>query len=271
MMLFGVSLVASFLAGSLALFAPCCITFLFPSYLGTIFRDRTKVIYYTLIFALGLAVILVPVALGFRFFILFLDTYHKSIYYLGAVVMIVMGIMTVKPFFKMPKFFNMPKFDPEINTGSVFSLGVMSGLTSSCCAPVLLAAVTLISLSPSTFQALIVAMAYVMGIVAPLFIMSILYEKITNKIEGTNQRKISQILKYVGAGIFIITGILMAIFNYFDKIQMNQMEPLTRPLRLWVFEISKLFQNSWIDLGVFSLIIIILIILILNSRRSNDQ
>lgn len=270
MMLFGVSLVASFLAGSLALFAPCCITFLFPSYLGTIFRDRTKVIYYTLIFALGLAVVLVPVALGFRFAISFLDTYHKGIYYLGAIVMIVMGIMTVKPMFHLPKFFSMPKFNPEINTGSVFGLGVMSGLTSSCCAPVLLAAVTLISLSPSTLQALVVAMAYVMGIVAPLFIMSVVYQKVTDKIEGPNQRKISNILKHVGAGIFITTGILMAIFNYFDQIQMNQMEPLTRPLRLWVFEISKLFQNSWLDLGVFILIIILVIVLVKTNLKKSS-
>ena len=33
--LFGISLTASFLAGVLALFAPCCITFLFPSYLAS--------------------------------------------------------------------------------------------------------------------------------------------------------------------------------------------------------------------------------------------
>jgi cytochrome c biogenesis protein CcdA len=269
MMLFGVSLVASFLAGSLALFAPCCITFLFPSYLGTIFKDRTRVIYYTLVFAAGLAIVLVPVALGFRFFIMFLDTYHKSIYYAGAVVMILMGIMTVKPMFHLPKFFNMPKFNPEINTGSVFGLGVMSGLTSSCCAPVLLAAVTLISLSPSTLQALVVAMAYVAGIVAPLFLMSVLYQKLAMKIEGPNQRKISNILKHVGAGIFITTGILMAIFNYFNQIQMNQMEPLTRPLRLWVFEISKLFQNTWLDLGVFVLIIIIVMFLVKISLKKS--
>ena len=269
MMLFGVSLVASFLAGSLALFAPCCITFLFPSYLGTIFKDRAKVIYYTLVFSAGLAIILVPVALGFRFAISFLDTYHKGIYYIGALIMIVMGIMTVKPLFHLPKFFNMPKFNPEINTGSVFGLGVMSGLTSSCCAPVLLAAVTLISLSPSTLQALVVALSYVMGIVAPLFIMSVLYQKVTDKIEGPNQRKIANILKHVGAGIFIMTGILMAIFNYFDQIQMNQMEPLTRPLRLWVFTISKFFQNSWLDLGVFILIIVLVVFLVKTNFKKS--
>src|SRR3989339_961443 len=97
--LFGVSLTASFLAGILALFAPCCITFLFPSYLGTIFKEGKKVMFYTIIFALGLSSILIPIALGFRFFIFFLDSYHKQIYYLGAFVLVLMGIATLKPFF----------------------------------------------------------------------------------------------------------------------------------------------------------------------------
>ena len=89
--LFGVSLTASFMAGVLALFAPCCITFLFPSYLATIFKEKKKVMYYTLIFALGLSFILVPVALGFRFIVFFLDDFHREIYYVGAFVMILMG------------------------------------------------------------------------------------------------------------------------------------------------------------------------------------
>ena len=72
--LLGVSLTASFLAGVLALFAPCCITFLFPAYLGTIFKEGKKVMFYTLVFALGLSIILVPVALGARFLISFFDS-----------------------------------------------------------------------------------------------------------------------------------------------------------------------------------------------------
>jgi len=48
--IFGVSLTASFLAGILALFAPCCITFLLPSYFGTIFKESKKVIFYTFFF-----------------------------------------------------------------------------------------------------------------------------------------------------------------------------------------------------------------------------
>jgi len=96
---FGISLTASFLAGVLALFAPCCITFLLPSYLGTIFKNRKKVMFYTFIFALGLSLILIPVALGFRAFIFFFDQFHSQVYYLGGLFLIFMGIMTIKPIF----------------------------------------------------------------------------------------------------------------------------------------------------------------------------
>lgn len=254
--LFGISLTASFLAGILALFAPCCITFLFPSYLGTIFKENKKVMYYTLIFALGLSFVLVPIALGIRFAIFFLDTYHLQIYYLGALIMILMGIMTLKPIFHLPQVFHVTGIqNKKINTASVFGLGLMSGLTSACCAPVLFAAVTLTSLSPTLFQALIVSVAYVLGIVMPLFIMSLFYEKATAGINGPRRYKIYTILKYLGAGIFFITGILIAIFNYLGKIQMDQMEPYSQKIRLIVFAVAKYFKNPLLDLFVFVLIL----------------
>src|SRR3990170_6984442 len=166
--IFGISLTASFLAGALALFAPCCITFLFPSYLGTIFKSSSaeaskgqgKVMFYTIVFALGLSSILIPVALGFRFFIYFFDQFHKQIYYLGGFFLIFMGVMTIKPLFHFPQLFHIRQdVNKRINIGSVFGLGLMSGLSSSCCAPVLFAAITLTSLSPTLLQALIVSFA----------------------------------------------------------------------------------------------------------------
>ena len=264
--LFGISLTASFLAGVLALFAPCCITFLFPSYLGTIFKSssakasegRGKVMYFTLIFALGLGLVLVTIALGIRSAIFFLDTYHTQVYYLGALIMILMGVMTLKPIFHLPQIFHVSGLqNKQVNTMSVFGLGLMSGLTSACCAPVLFAAITLTSLSPSLFQALIVSFAYVIGIVMPLFVMSMFYEKATSKIAGPNRKKIYTVLKYLGAGIFFLTGILIAVYNFQGKIQMNQMEPYSQKIRLMVFEIAKYFQNPIIDLLVFGLVLFI--------------
>ncbi len=272
--LFGISLTASFLAGILALFAPCCITFLFPSYLGTIFKstdgkgNKPKVMFYTLLFALGLAFILIPIALGFRFAIFFLDSYHTQIYYLGAAIMILMGIMTIKPILHIPQFFHVSGGPTkDINAVSVFGLGLMSGLTSACCAPVLFAAITLTSLSPTLFQALIVSFAYVLGIVFPLFIMSMFYEKAASKIGGPNRQKIYNAFKWIGAGIFLITGVLIAVFNYMGKIQMNQMEPYGQTIRMVVFNIAKYFQNPIVDLGVFLIILFVFYKLLRSTKH----
>lgn len=256
--LFGISLTGSFLAGALALFAPCCITFLFPSYLGTVFKESKKVIFYTIIFALGLAFILIPVSLGFRAFIFFFDKYHSGIYYLGGLFLIFMGIITLRPLFQIPQFFHVaPKFNKKINVASVFSLGLMSGLSSSCCAPVLFAAVTLTSLAPTTFQSVVVSIAYVMGIVFPLFVMSLFYEKLTTQISGTNRQKIYNVFKYIGGTIFILSGIAIIYFNSMGKIEMYQMETYAKPLRLMVFELSKNFKNPILDIGIFGLIILV--------------
>ncbi|MBI5614539.1 hypothetical protein HY947_06450 [Candidatus Gottesmanbacteria bacterium] len=269
--LFGVSLTASFLAGVLALFAPCCITFLFPSYLGTIFKEYNKVMYYTFIFALGLAFVLVPIALGIRSAIFFLDAYHVQIYYLGAFVMTLMGIMTLKPLFHLPQIFHVSGLKTKnVTTASVFGLGLMSGLTSACCAPVLFAAVTLASLSPSLLQALIVSLAYIVGIVMPLFVLSLFYEKTSSKFLGSQKVKTYTVLKYIGAGIFFITGILIAIFNFQGKIQMNQMDPYSLKIRMIVFQVAKNFQNPILDLFVFGILLVIFYTLLTYKRHGKN-
>lgn len=256
--LFGISLTASFLAGVLALFAPCCITFLFPTYLGTIFKEGKKVMFYTLIFALGLSFILIPVALGFRFLIYFLDAYHTQVYYAGAVVLIVMGISTVRPLFHIPQFFNVkPEVDKKVTWLSVFGLGVMSGLTSSCCAPVLFAAITLTSLSPSLFQAVIVSAAYVLGIVFPLFLLSLGYKKTSTLLPAEKRKKFYAVFQYLGAAIFIVSGITIAVMNYLGKIQMESMEGYGKELRIVVFNIAKNFQNPFLDITLFLIIVFI--------------
>ncbi|MBI2049807.1 cytochrome c biogenesis protein CcdA [Candidatus Roizmanbacteria bacterium] len=269
-LLFGISLTASFLAGVLALFAPCCITFLFPAYLGTIFKEGKKVIFYTIVFALGLSFILVPVALGFRFFVFLFDQYHKQIYYFGTLILILMGIATIKPFFSFPRIFHLnPQVGKKVNVGSIFSLGLFSGLTSACCAPVLFAAVALTTLSPTTFQAVIVSLAYVLGIVFPLFILSLFYKNITQKFSGDKRQQLSKILTYIGGVIFIAAGVLIAVFNYLGKIQMYQTEDYARSVRLFVSQFGRLFQNPIIDITAFVLILIVFIKLL--KKREKEQ
>ena len=214
--------------------------------------------FYTVIFAIGIAFVLVPIALGLRFAILFLDSYHLQIYYFGAFVMFLMGIMTLKPILHLPQMFHVSGIrGKRVNTASVFGLGLMSGLTSACCAPVLFAAVTLTSLSPSLFQAFIVSLAYVIGIVLPLFIMSMFYEKAVSKIGGSNRQKIYNVLRYAGSAIFFITSIVIAILNFQGKLQMDESRGYGQKISMIVFEVSKYFQNPLVDLLVFGLIVFI--------------
>jgi cytochrome c biogenesis protein CcdA len=253
--LFGISLTGSFLAGILALFAPCCITFLLPSYLGTIFKKTEKVFFYTLIFSAGLATILVPVALGFKFVVSFFDTYHSGFYYLGAAVLILMGVMTWGEVKLALPFHFSTKPREKVDIASVYGLGVVSGLTSSCCAPVLLAAMTLTSLAPTIFQAVVVALAYVLGIVFPLFLLSFVYDKISNQLLTTVKSKVYEVFKILGSLIFIVSGIVIALLNYQGKIVMGGITGETAGVRMLVFNLSQYFQNPLVDILTFGLVI----------------
>ena len=93
--IFQISLIAAFVAGMVALFAPCCITFLLPAYLGSVFKEKEKVLYMTLVFGAGIFVVLMPAVLGVAIISQFLFRYHDSIYILGGFVMIAVSIISL--------------------------------------------------------------------------------------------------------------------------------------------------------------------------------
>src|SRR5660397_256924 len=63
------------------------------------------------------------------------------------------------------------------DSASFFALGVFSGIASSCCAPVLVGVMTLSALSGSAIGGLALGLAYVFGMVFPLFAMALLWDK----------------------------------------------------------------------------------------------
>lgn len=258
---FGVSLTASFLGGMVALFAPCCITFLFPSYLGTIFKERKRVVFLTLIFALGLGTILVPTALGMKLIVSLFDRFHTTTYLLGALIMFLMGLFTlfeVKLSLPLPHF-TMPR---ETTVASTYILGVFSGITSSCCAPVLFAAITLSSLSPTLLTAFIVSIVYVLGIVFPLFFLSLFYEKVTNQFLYKMKTRVEKPLKVLAASIFMVSSVAIAYLALTDRIQMDQNMQYGTWLRTFIFDISSRFSNPILDILVLIGIILFITILL---------
>lgn len=163
------SIVVGFVSGAIALFAPCCLTVLLPTYLAQIVQTRVRVLLATLVFSLGIAAVMLPIALGFRELINIFNDYHPYFYGVGAVVMILLGLLLVFQF-KLPMFIRPSDLKGQATIGSLFLLGITSGLATACCAPVLLGAIALTALSPSTFMALIVGLSYVAGMVLPLLL-----------------------------------------------------------------------------------------------------
>lgn len=269
-LLFGVSLTAAFIGGMVALFAPCCITFLFPSYLGTIFKERSRVIFLTLIFALGLGSILVPVALGFRFVVSFFDTFHTTIYLLGALVMFIVGLMTLfdtKLMLPLPRY-TMPQ---KTTVGSTFLLGIFSGITSACCAPVLFAAITLSTLSPTLLSSLIVSFVYVLGIVFPLFVLSLFYEKITNQYLYNFKKKTEKPLKLLASATFLISSVVIAVLALTGKIQMESSNTYSNQLRILIYNLSNYFRNPIFDMLIVVGTIVFLYFAIKQSKKPAQE
>ncbi|OGK12159.1 hypothetical protein A3C98_04875 [Candidatus Roizmanbacteria bacterium RIFCSPHIGHO2_02_FULL_37_15] len=173
--LFETSIIASFLAGMIALFAPCCITFMLPAYFAYTFKQKRAIILMTFIFFFGVATILVPIGLGVAYLTQLFKGYHTQVFYLGGILMLFLSYLAFSgKKFSMP-FKQLPLLKKH-DVLSIYVLGLFSGLASSCCAPVLAGVLTLSALSLNLFQALILTLVYVFGMVFPLFILAYFWD-----------------------------------------------------------------------------------------------
>ena len=171
----GGSVIAAVVAGMLALFAPCCISFMLPAYFASSFQNRLRLVAMTFLFAAGVATIILPIALGASLLRQLFAAQHMAIYVAGGLLLIGLAIYLLlggQIHLPMPG----QRAGGKVGAFSTYMLGVFSGITSSCCAPVLAGVIALSSVAPSFGIALELGSAYVFGMVAPLFIISLLWE-----------------------------------------------------------------------------------------------
>jgi cytochrome c biogenesis protein CcdA len=175
----GGSLLAAFLAGGVALFAPCCIVFMFPTYLAAAVRNRRwRLVPLTLIFAAGLATVLVPVTLGIGFITRSLLQFHGPVYILGGILLLVLAAVSAMGItWALPMMRGAPDVQRTDSAG-VYALGVFSGAASACCAPVLAGVVTLSAVAPNLVQGTAIGLAYVFGMVFPLLLMTVAWDRL---------------------------------------------------------------------------------------------
>ena len=182
-LVYGSSLLTAFLGGVLALFAPCCIVSLLPTYLAATLRvPRWRLAELTGLFALGVAVILLPIVLGIGAIGQLLNGAHREVFFLGGILMLGLGISALAGTgwsLPMPML-RRPAGADGADGGAVGTLllGVFSGVVSSCCAPVLGGVLVLSATAASLGHALGLGAAYVLGMVFPLFIAALLWDRL---------------------------------------------------------------------------------------------
>src|SRR6266566_232749 len=140
---FGGSVLAAIIAGAIALFAPCCISVMLPAYFASSFQNRRLLVAMTFLFAAGIATVILPIAMGASIIRQLLTTQHTPIYVIGGVLVLALAIyVLLGGQIHLP----MPGRSASGKAGilSVYSLGVFSGVASSCCAPVLAGVIALL-------------------------------------------------------------------------------------------------------------------------------
>ena len=217
------SLITAFIAGMAALFAPCCIGVLLPAYLGSVFRTKTKIFLMTFVYSLGILTIFLPLGLGIAALGSFFADNHSLFFTIGGVFMLLMGLaMLLGKSFMLPVHVH-PRLQ-KYDFGSIYVLGVFSGIATTCCAPVLAGVLALSVLPGSIWLGSLYALTFVIGMVIPLFIMAVLIDKteVIKKFESLKRRvnyslfgrKISISLSHLVSGIvFSAFGLFILIYE----------------------------------------------------------
>ena len=137
---------------------------------------------------------------------------------------------------------------------SIFTLGIISGITSACCAPVLIGIMTLTFLSPSFFGALLVGGMYVLGMVIPLLLISVF---LSGKMPGVIFLKKPVIhLKLFGKSyvvvmsnlvasiIFLTTGLLALGLTFTGRLSAENMDVFTRTITGALNNVNGVLGNN---------------------------
>lgn len=218
------SLITAFLAGTAALFAPCCIGVLLPSYLASIFRTRTKIFLMTFVYYLGLLTVFLPLGLGIASLGGLFRDYHGVFFTLGGLFMVALGLSLVLGKSLMLPIHVHPKLGKQHNFGSLYVLGIFSGIATSCCAPVLAGVLALSAMPGSWVLGSIYALAFVTGMVVPLFVFALLIDR-TKALKRFQSLKrqvryslfgqhISVYLSHLVSGIlYILIGVFILLFE----------------------------------------------------------
>jgi cytochrome c-type biogenesis protein len=216
------SVAAAFAAGMVAFFAPCCAGVMMPAYLAAIGGGRRlRVARLTAVYVAGVALVVLPITLGAAALASYVSKWHPQLFTIGGLIMIGVAVAlwrgTMLPI-------DVPQPKLTGSTLSVFGLGVFSGAATACCAPVLAGAIALSATSGTIAGGLLLGVAYIAGMMAPLIPLALIYGKAKNKVRdpkvtlrlGSYAKRLG-VARLAGVVVFAGFGVLFIVLALAGK------------------------------------------------------
>lgn len=220
----------------------------------------------TFIFFLGILTVFLPLGLGAAFLAQLFQRFHNQIFTAGGIFLFALGISLL-----LGKKFHLP-FSVNVPFGSkpasVYVLGLFSGVATTCCAPVLAGVIAISAVNGTVIGGVIYTLAYVLGMVLPLFAIALLLDKVnlTQKLTGLKQIELSLLRRswkisltdLVSGGIFVLMGGYITYLAFNNRLYQHsgyQME-MNLTMSQWTQRI-----NSWVGFvpgEVWSALIVLL-------------
>lgn len=210
------SLAAAFAAGMVAFFAPCCAGVMMPAYLAAIAGGRrARVARLAAVYVAGVALVVLPITLGAAVLASYVSAWHPQLFAIGGLMMLGVAVALWRGTM-LPISIRQPKLTGS--TVSVFGLGAFSGGATACCAPVLAGAIALSATSGTIAGGLLLGVAYVTGMMAPLIPLALVYGRARGRVSdpkvtlrlGSHSRRIG-VARLAGAVVFVGFGALFIV------------------------------------------------------------
>ena len=242
----------------------------------------------TSVFFLGILTVFLPIGLGFSALAQFFKQYHNVVFLLGGGFLLVLGIMILtKNTFSMP--WSVHPTLKKHNTGSIYILGIFSGVATTCCAPVLAGVMALAVLPGSIFWGVIYTLSYVLGMVAPLFLIAMFLDKtkITKKMMNFRKsvtinlgiKTVSlTISELVSGSMFLVMGLVIIYYAFMNKLTVHADYQVT--INIYFAKLQKIIMSViapvpsfvWaIILAIFIFYIAKAIINLINYFKKNEK
>jgi cytochrome c biogenesis protein CcdA len=240
------SLAAAFAAGMVAFFAPCCAGVMMPAYLAAIGGGhRFRVARLTALYVAGVALVVLPITLGAAALSSYISRWHAQMFTIGGLMMIGVAVAlwrgTMLPI-------DVPQPKMTGSALSVLGLGFFSGAATACCAPVLAGAIALSATSGTIAGGLLLGVAYVAGMMAPLIPLALLYGKAKGRVRDPKVTlRLAGRVKRIGvarlAGSVLFAGFGLLFIALAMSGNSDTAPGFQKTIGFWMRELSDYLDN----------------------------